>query len=181
MACRRLCCGASARALSLDLDGPYRLLAVTTIVGVISDTHGLLREQIRSRLRGCELIVHAGDVDSPSVLAGLRGIAPVVAVRGNVDRGGWTRELEEVEYVDIDGARLCVIHDRNKLDVRALPAGTNVVIYGHSHKPHVEYLDGVLYLNPGSAGPRRFDLPISMALLHLRPDGIHPELIEIPA
>jgi putative phosphoesterase len=150
-------------------------------IGVISDTHGLLREQVKSRLRGCDLIVHAGDVDNPSVLTELRAIAPVVAVRGNVDRGGWARELEAIEYLDMDGAGLCIIHDRSNLDVRALPAGTNVVIYGHSHKPHVQYLNGVLYLNPGSAGPRRFDLPVSMALLHVRPDGIRPELIEIPA
>ena len=148
-------------------------------IGVISDTHGLLREQVKDRLRGCDLIVHAGDVDSASVLTELRAIAPVVAVRGNVDRGGWARELEEVEYVDIEEARLCIIHDRGNLDVRSLPAGTNVVIYGHSHKPRVEYLRGVLYLNPGSVGPRRLDLPISMALLHIRPDGIQPELIEI--
>ena len=150
-------------------------------IGVISDTHGLLREQVKDRLRGCDLIVHAGDVDGPSVLAELKVIAPVIAVRGNVDRGGWARELEELEYLDLDGARLCVIHDRSNLDVRALPAGTNVIIYGHSHKPHMQYLGGVLYLNPGSAGPRRLDLPISMALLHVRPDGIEPELIEIPA
>jgi putative phosphoesterase len=150
-------------------------------IGVISDTHGLLREQVKSRLHGCDLIVHAGDVDSPSVLTELRAIAPVVAVRGNTDRGAWARELEEIEYHDMDGARLCVIHDRSGLDPRALPAGTNVVIYGHSHKPQVEYLGGVLYLNPGSAGPRRFDLPVSMALLHVEADGIRPELIEVPA
>lgn len=151
------------------------------IVGVISDTHGLLREQIRSRLRGCDLIIHAGDVDSPSVLAKLKEIAPVVAVRGNMDRAGWARQLEETEYVDIDGAGIYVIHDRSKLDVRALPTGTKIVIYGHSHKPHLECLGEVLYLNPGSAGPRRFSLPISMALLHVQPNSIRPELIEIRA
>jgi putative phosphoesterase len=149
-------------------------------IGVISDTHGLLREQVKSRLRGCDLIIHAGDVDSPTVLVELRGIAPVVAVRGNMDRAGWARELEAIEYVDIDGVGICVIHDRSELDVRALPTGTNIVIYGHSHKPHVEHIGGVLYLNPGSAGPRRFHLPISMALLHMEPDGIRPELLEIP-
>ncbi len=149
-------------------------------IGVISDTHGLLREQVRARLRGCHLIIHAGDVDSPSVLTGLREIAPVVAVRGNMDKAGWARQLQELEYFDIDGTGICVIHDRSELDARALPTGTRIVIYGHSHKPHVEYIDGVLYLNPGSAGPRRFHLPISMALLHVEPDGIRPELIEIP-
>jgi len=148
-------------------------------IGVISDTHGLLREQVKHHLRGCHLIVHAGDVDSPSVLTELRTIAPVVAVRGNMDRGGWASGLEEIEYVDMDAARLCIIHDRGHLDVRSLPAGTNVVVCGHSHKPHIQYLDGVLYLNPGSAGPRRFGLPVSMALLHVRPDGVEPELVEI--
>jgi putative phosphoesterase len=149
-------------------------------IGVISDTHGLLREQVKVRLRGCDLIVHAGDVDSPSVLEGLREVAPVLAVRGNVDRGSWARRLEEVEYLDIDGVKLCVVHDRSSLDVRALPAGTNVVIHGHSHRPRVESIGGVLYLNPGSAGPRRFDLPVSMALLHIQPGSVRPELIEIP-
>ena len=150
-------------------------------IGVISDTHGLLREQVKSHLHGCDLIIHAGDVDSPSVLAELKEIAPVVAVRGNVDRASWARQLAEVEYVDIEGVGICVIHDRSELDARALPTGTKIVIYGHSHKPHVEYVDGILYLNPGSAGPRRFDLPISMALLHVEPDNIRPRLIEIPA
>lgn len=149
-------------------------------IGIISDTHGLLREAVRSRLQGCDLIVHAGDVDSPSVLTELRAIGPVVAVRGNVDRGAWAFALDETEYMDVDEARLCVIHDRSGLDVRALRAGTNVVIYGHSHKPHVERINGVLYLNPGSAGPRRFGLPISMALLHVEGSDFRPELIEIP-
>jgi len=150
-------------------------------IGVISDTHGLLREQVKSRLRGCDLILHAGDVDSPSVLTELREIAPVVAVRGNMDKAGWARQLQELEYLDVEGAGICVIHDRSALDLRALPTGTRVVIYGHSHKPHVEYIDGVLYLNPGSAGPRRFHLPVSMALLHVEAGGIRPELIEIAA
>jgi putative phosphoesterase len=150
-------------------------------IGVISDTHGLLREQVKIRLHGCDLIIHAGDVDSPSVLAKLKEIAPVVAVRGNMDRASWARPLEETEYVDIEGAGILVIHDRSRLDVRSLPTGTKIVIYGHSHKPHLEYLGEVLYLNPGSAGPRRFSLPISMALLHIQPDNIRPELIEISA
>lgn len=149
-------------------------------IGVISDTHGLLREQVASRLRGCDLILHAGDVDSLPVLTRLRGIAPVVAVRGNMDTGSWARDLQELEYLDIDGAGICMIHDRHELDVRALPAGTRVVVSGHSHKPHVERIDHLLYLNPGSAGPKRFNLPVSMALLHVEPDGMRAELIEIP-
>ncbi len=148
-------------------------------IGVISDTHGLLREQVKRRLRGCDLILHAGDVDSPSVLTKLKEIAPVVAVRGNMDKAGWARQLQELEYLEIEGAGMCVIHDRCTLDVRALPGETRVVIYGHSHKPHVESIDGVLYLNPGSAGPRRLHLPVSMALLHIVEGRLRPELIEI--
>ncbi|MBN1509136.1 MAG: metallophosphoesterase family protein [Sedimentisphaerales bacterium] len=153
----------------------------TRCIGVLSDTHGLLREPVKDRLRGCERIIHAGDVDDPGVLANLREIAPVVAVRGNMDRASWAQKLDEVEYLDVDGRGIYVIHDRSRLNAHALPVGTNVVVCGHSHRPHVEYVDGVLYLNPGSAGPRRFSLPVSMALLHIRPDGIRPELIEIPA
>ena len=148
-------------------------------ISVISDTHGLLREQVKSRLHGCDMIIHAGDVDSPSVLAQLKQIAPVVAVRGNMDRGSWARQLEESEYVDIEGAGIYVIHNRSRLDVRSLPTGTKVVVYGHSHKPHIEYVGDVLHLNPGSAGPRRFNLPVSMAMLHIQADNIQPELIEI--
>jgi putative phosphoesterase len=154
---------------------------MTERIGVISDTHGLLREQAKDRLQGCDLIVHAGDVGGPDVLAQLRQIAEIVAVRGNTDKGEWARELPEMECLDVAGTQVVVVHDRSTLAHDALPSGTDVVIYGHSHKPHIESLGGILYLNPGSAGPRRFDLPVTMALLHLGSDGVRPEIVQLPA
>jgi putative phosphoesterase len=134
-------------------------------IGVISDTHGLLRPEAVRALRGSALIVHAGDVGAADVLDALRAVAPVVAVRGNNDRGPWARALRETETIDLSGVRLLVIHDVKALG-RA-PAGVDVVIAGHSHKPSVGMRDGVLFLNPGSAGPRRFTLPVSVAVLSL--------------
>lgn len=148
-------------------------------IGVISDTHGLLRNEARGRLQGCDLILHAGDVGGLSVLEELRQIGRVVAVRGNMDKGRGTSELEEIEYVDVEGRRVCVIHDIDRLDVDPAAAGIHVVVYGHSHKPAVDWEDGVLYLNPGSAGPRRFHLPICMALLWIDSEAIRAELVDL--
>jgi len=148
-------------------------------IGVISDTHGLLRESARQRLSLCDLIIHAGDSGSRSVLTELEEVAEVVAVRGNVDRGTWASELKDIAYVDVEGTRICVVHDRNRLSDAAI-SRAGVVIYGHSHQPHIEWTGGVLYLNPGSAGPRRFGLPVSMALLHVEAAGPRPDLIELP-
>ncbi len=152
---------------------------MTRDIGVISDTHGLLREQVKNWLRGCAMIIHAGDIGGPSVLTELREIAEVVAVRGNVDRGRWARELSPTEYVQIDGASICVVHDIGTLDLDPAAAGINVVIHGHSHKPAIERKNGILYLNPGSAGPQRFHLPVSMALLHVEAAEILPEIITL--
>jgi uncharacterized protein len=140
----------------------------TTHVGVISDTHGLLRPEAVRALRGVDLIVHAGDIGAPDVLAELGALARVTAVRGNNDRGAWARALRETATLDVDGVRIHVIHDVKELrgDMRA--AGIDVVIAGHSHRPLIETRDGVLFLNPGSAGPRRFTLPISLARLAIR-------------
>jgi putative phosphoesterase len=149
------------------------------MIGVISDTHGLLREQVKSRLRGCDAIIHAGDIGGEAVLIELRDIAPVVAVRGNVDGGPWTKALNRIEHTEVNDARICVVHDLGTLDLAPATAGVNVVIYGHSHKPSIDRHDGILYLNPGSAGPQRFHLPVSMALLQIGPEGIVPELIEL--
>ena len=148
-------------------------------IGVLSDTHGLLREEVKSRLHGCDMILHAGDIGSPSVLTELRQIAEVVAVRGNVDTGPWAKELREEQYVDVDGHRICVVHDIRTLSLDPASAGIDVVLYGHSHKPAVEWKSGILYLNPGSAGPKRFRLPVSMAMLHVGTDGAIPEVIEL--
>jgi len=148
-------------------------------IGVISDTHGLLRDGARGRLQGCDLILHAGDVGSPSVLEELEQIGRVVAVQGNMDKGEWANELQEIEYIEIEGKQICVIHDIDRLDLEPAQAGIDVVVYGHSHRPAIDRQDGVLYLNPGSAGPRRFDLPISMALLWIDSDTIHAELVDL--
>lgn len=148
-------------------------------IGVISDTHGLLRDEARGRLQGCELILHAGDVGNPVVLEELGQIARVVAVRGNMDKGRWAHKLEEIEYVSVEGRQICVIHDIDRLDLDPAAAGIDVVVYGHSHRPAVDRQDGVLYLNPGSAGPKRPDLPISMAMLYIGEEGIVPEIVTL--
>jgi putative phosphoesterase len=131
-------------------------------LGVISDTHGLLRPEAVDVLRGSDMIVHAGDVGSPDVLRGLEELAPVVAVRGNNDRGAWADKLSLTEVLELAGASIYVLHDLNELDLDPRAAGFSVVIAGHSHQPKCEERGGVLFFNPGSAGPRRFRLPISV-------------------
>ena len=131
------------------------------LVGVVSDTHGLLRPGVIRAFDGADLIIHAGDVGSPDILEGLRQTAPVVAVRGNMDREPEFRDLLEAEAVEIAGATLYVIHDVGGLDLDPSAAGFRAVISGHSHRPSVKERDGVLFVNPGSAGPRRFLLPVS--------------------
>jgi len=148
-------------------------------IGVLSDTHGLLREETKDRLRGSDMILHAGDIGSPSILKDLRRIAPVAAVRGNVDTAAWARDLPEMEYVQVDGTRICVVHNLAELDLDPAMAGVNVVIYGHSHTPAAEWKEGILYLNPGSAGPRRFRLPVSMAFLYMQPEGVSAKVVEL--
>jgi putative phosphoesterase len=137
------------------------------IVGVISDTHGLLRPEALELLRGSEHIIHAGDIGSPEIIPALEKIAPVTAIRGNVDKLAWTRRFPETEVVELSGLHIYIIHDLNALDLNPKAAGFAAVICGHSHKPKQETKDGVLYLNPGSAGPRRFTLPISVGRLEI--------------
>lgn len=149
------------------------------MIGVLSDTHGLLREEAKSRLTGCDLILHAGDVGDPWILRELEQIARVVAVRGNVDTGFWARALPREEYVEADGHQICVVHDLGTLSLDPAAAGFDAVVYGHSHKPAAEWKDAVLYLNPGSAGPQRFHLPVSLALLHLEAERLVPEFITL--
>ena len=151
----------------------------THLVGVISDTHGLLRAGAAAALAGCERIIHAGDVGSPDVLARLAAMAPVTAVRGNVDVEAWARELPETAAVEIGGTWLFVIHDLGRLDLDPAAAGFAVVISGHSHRLEARRERGVLFLNPGSAGPRRFRLPVGLARLHLGPEGARAELLEL--
>ncbi len=136
-------------------------------IGLISDTHGLLRPQALRALEGSDLILHAGDVGDPAILEALKTIAPVFAVRGNVDADPWAMELPETEVVETGRATFYILHDAHALDLDPLAAGFHVVVSGHSHKPARTEHGGVLFLNPGSAGPRRFDLPISVARLDL--------------
>ena len=148
-------------------------------IGLISDTHGLLRPEAVAALQGCAQIIHAGDIGKPQVLDGLRAIAPLEAIRGNIDTADWALELPERLDLRIEGLTLHVLHDLKQLDIDPLAAGIDVVIAGHSHKPKVERRDGVLYINPGSAGPRRFSLPISLALLELNDGDAQVELISL--
>ena len=151
---------------------------MTTIVGVISDTHGLLRPEAKAALAGCDAIVHAGDVGKPDVLRELEAIAPLTAIRGNVDK--WADTLPDSAVLEIEGRYLYVIHDVNTLDLDPRAAGFDAVISGHSHKPGAHERDGVLYLNPGSAGPRRFTLPIALARLEVSKARLEPRIIELP-
>lgn len=144
-------------------------------IGLISDTHGLLRQEALLALRGSELIVHAGDVGEPEILEKLRELAPVVAVRGNVDTGAWASGLPETAVAEGSSASIYVLHDVNTLDLDPTAAEFPIVVSGHSHKPGRREREGVLYINPGSAGPRRFHLPITVARLNL---GVRPWALE---
>ena len=145
-------------------------------IGVISDTHGLLRPEALEFLRGSEHIIHAGDIGSPEIVAALEKIAPVTAIRGNVDTQPWARRFAETEVVELEGFHIYVIHDVNALDLKPAAAGFAAVISGHSHKPGQATRDGVLYFNPGSAGPRRFSLPVSAGRLEIGREGIKGSL-----
>jgi putative phosphoesterase len=134
-------------------------------VALVSDTHGLLRPEVARALAGVERILHMGDVGGPDVLPGLRAIAPVTAVRGNVDHGAWARELKATELVEVRGASLLLLHNLAELDLDPAAAGVAMVLYGHTHAPKEEEVGGVRYVNPGSIGPRRFQLPVSFAFL----------------
>lgn len=148
-------------------------------IGVISDTHGTLRPEAIKALRGSEMILHAGDIGKPEILEKLAEIAPVLAVRGNNDRGDWAARIPETRSVEIGGVSVYILHDLKKIDIDPAGLGYGVVISGHSHKPLIEERGGVLYLNPGSAGPRRFKLPICLAYLRIRSGSPHAEIVEL--
>lgn len=152
---------------------------MTSRVGLISDTHGLLRPEAVDALRGVDLIVHAGDVGDPAILASLSTLARVVAVRGNVNRDAWADALPETEVASTGAARLYIVHDIGALAIDPVAAGFDAVIYGHSHQPLVERRRGVLYVNPGSAGPRRFTLPVSVARLTIEAHRIDAEIVTL--
>jgi putative phosphoesterase len=145
-------------------------------IGIISDTHGLLRPEAEQQLAGVAHIVHAGDIGRPEVIARLQRIAPVSAIRGNVDTGDWAECYPDTKIVRVGGRSLYILHDRNELKIDPVSSGIDAVISGHSHQPRIETVHGVLYLNPGSAGPRRFSLPITLAILELDESGLRPEL-----
>jgi hypothetical protein len=145
-------------------------------IGVISDTHGLLRPEVKPRLAGVAHIIHAGDIGRPEIIAGLGRIAPVTAIRGNVDTADWAAAYPATTTVRLGGRCVHVVHDVHDLALDPRAGGIDVVISGHSHQPRIETVDGVLYLNPGSAGPRRFSLPVTLAIMELTASGIRPVL-----
>ncbi|SFH66778.1 metallophosphoesterase family protein [Bradyrhizobium sp. Gha] len=147
-------------------------------IGIISDTHGLLRPEAERGLTGVDHIIHAGDIGRPEIVDALRRIAPVTAIRGNVDSGEWARDYPDTNLVRLAGKSIYVLHDLKTLKVD--PGGRiDVIVSGHSHVPKIDTVGGVLYVNPGSAGPRRFKLPITLATLELTPDGMRPEIHEL--
>ena len=148
-------------------------------IGIISDTHGLLRQSVVKSFKDVDLIVHAGDIGKPEVLDTLQTIVQVHPVRGNVDGGKWTDKLPFTEVVQVGQIYLYVLHDINELDLDPAAAGFNAVISGHSHIPKIEERNGILYINPGSAGPRRFKYPVSIAFLYIKGNVIETEIVEL--
>ena len=148
-------------------------------VGVISDTHGLLRPEAVTALRGADRIIHAGDIGDPAILDRLSEIAPVTSVRGNVDREAWAKNIPETNVLELDGVSIYVLHILENLDLKPRSAGMDAVIYGHSHVPKQEMKDGVLYFNPGSAGPKRFQLPVTFGKLIVQDGKIRSEIIQL--
>ena len=154
-------------------------MATPLRVGLISDTHGLLRPQAVDFLHGSDLIVHGGDICDAAILTALAAIAPVIAVRGNNDRGEWAERLRECELFRIGDAFIYAIHDVAAIDIEPRAAGVQVVVSGHSHRPSIRNDDGILYINPGSAGPRRFKLPISVGELTIDGASVAARTVEL--
>jgi hypothetical protein len=149
------------------------------LIGVISDTHGLLRPEAPAALAGVEHILHAGDVGDPAILDALRKLAPVTAIRGNVDIHGPCAELPATEMVELGGCLIYMLHSIDDLDLSPSAAGVRMVVYGHSHKPAIQERAGVLYLNAGSAGPRRFLLPVTVAIVRIEDGRPSAEIVEL--
>lgn len=148
-------------------------------IGLISDTHGLLRAEAKAALAGCARIIHGGDVGDPLILDELAAIAPLTVVRGNIDESLWADELPETIVLEIEQVRVGVIHNLAQLDLRCAVAQARVIVYGHSHKPKVEERDGVLYVNPGSAGPRRFKLPVTVGILTIESGKVSAQIVRL--
>ncbi len=149
------------------------------LVGIISDTHGLVRLEAIRALKGSELLIHAGDIGNPQVIEQLHEIAPTFVVRGNNDRGAWAADLPVTQVVEVGELLFYVLHEISQLDVDPAIAGFAAVVSGHSHQPSIQFRDGVLYLNPGSAGPRRFSLPVAVARVHVSGRQMRPEIVEL--
>ncbi len=148
-------------------------------IGVISDTHGLLRPEAEAALQGVSLIIHAGDIGSPLILEQLNNIASVVAVRGNMDSDGWAQNLHRTEIIEQNDNLIYVIHDSSRIDLDTVAAKISVVICGHSHRPSISRNKNILYINPGSAGPQRFSLPVSVAILNINDKSVDAEIIAL--
>lgn len=149
------------------------------VVGIISDTHGLVRPQALAALAGSQLIIHAGDVGKPEAVSSLEAIAPTFAVRGNIDNASWAARLPLTQRVEVGALRFFVLHDIAQLELDPAAAGFAAVVFGHSHRPSIATRDGVLLLNPGSAGPRRFKLPVTVARVRVRGRRLHPEIVQL--
>jgi putative phosphoesterase len=164
----------------LRLPDPDRHVSSRDIlVGIISDTHGLVRPEAIAALRGSDLIIHAGDLGKPEVIDQLRGVAPTFAVRGNIDKQAWAASLPTSECVEVGETLFWVLHEISQLDLDPAAAGFAAVVFGHSHQPSIETRDGVVYINPGSAGPRRFRLPVTIARVAVSGQEIRPEIVEL--
>lgn len=148
-------------------------------IGIISDTHGILRPEAVGSMRGSDMIIHAGDIGKENILDRLGSIAPVVAVRGNMDSEGWAYKLRRTEVIDIENTKIYVTHDINSLRIDPSASHINVVVSGHSHRPSIGRHGGVLYINPGSAGPRRFTLPVSCAILKIKKASLDAQIITL--
>ena len=157
----------------------HRVLLKRGVIGVISDTHGLLRPEALAALKNSELILHAGDIGKFEVIETLKQVAPVLAIRGNNDRGAWAKSLPDIFSLQANGIKILVIHNVHDLVETAVETGVSAVISGHSHMPAITRRDDILYLNPGSAGPRRFKLPVAVGLICLRDKKIRPRLVKL--
>ncbi|MET4524052.1 metallophosphoesterase family protein [Bradyrhizobium sp. JR18.2] len=152
---------------------------MTFSIGIISDTHGLLRPEALRVLAHVDHIIHGGDIGDPEIITALRRIAPVTAIRGNVDTGEWSTEFAETKLVRLAGRLFYVLHDLNTMQIDPVAQGIDVIVSGHSHVPKMNTVDGLLYVNPGSAGRRRFKLPITLASLEVTPDGLKPIIYDL--
>ncbi|WP_315838363.1 metallophosphoesterase family protein [Bradyrhizobium prioriisuperbiae] len=150
-------------------------------IGIISDTHGLLRPEAERALTGVDHIIHGGDIGDPDIITALRRIAPVSAIRGNVDTGDWAGQYPETERVRLAGRWFYLLHDLKTMQIDPVTQGIDVVVSGHSHVPEIDTVDGVLYVNPGSAGRRRFKLPITLAILHVTTEALRPVIHDLEA